>query len=59
MIGLPFSVLKGSPVVSSKMGLEAHFLLILTYMMVSFTFPTRDLSLHRLVQRICFSTTGT
>ena len=56
---LAFAVFSGSPVTSSKTGLDAHFLLILTCMTVSFTLPINDLSLHRLDQRICFSTTGT
>ena len=56
-MGLPFAVSMGLPC-SSSAGLEIHFLLLLTCMMVSFTVPISDLSLQRLLQRICFSTTG-
>ena len=41
-----------------EMCIRDSFLLMLTCMIVSLTFPTRDLSLHRFVQRISFSTTG-
>lgn len=40
------------------MGTIGHFLLWLTCMIVSRTVPRSAGSLHRLDQRICFSTTG-
>ena len=52
-----FSLSLGFPS-SSSTGLESHFLLRLTCVIVSFTVPRRASSLHRFDQRICFSTTG-
>ena len=43
---------------SPSTGLDSHFLLRLTCVMISLTVPRRASSLHRFDQRICFSTTG-
>ena len=56
-IFFPFALSMGFPF-SSRTGLESHFLLRLTCVIVSFTVPRRASSLHRFDQRICFSTTG-
>ena len=54
-----FSQMEADGVISTRgIKADAHFLLMLTCITVSLTLPTRDLSLHRFVQRISFSTTG-